>query len=76
MPTSSLLKEKKAVFLFEDFLRRTELSKLLGIPISSVQTLLDHRKISSVRVGMAVWIPKSELYRLIEEGFRPAKKDK
>jgi excisionase family DNA binding protein len=57
-----------------ELLRVSTFCDALGIKESTGRKWLLERRISSVKVGSRlVRIPKSELDRIIREGFRPAK---
>jgi excisionase family DNA binding protein len=46
----------------------------LGVTVACIRRWLLERKIASVRLGRLVRIPAEERDRLIEQGFRPAKR--
>ena len=45
----------------------------LGVTTACIRRWLLERKIACVKVGRLVRIPASQLDRIMEEGFRPAK---
>jgi excisionase family DNA binding protein len=48
-------------------------AKILGLSEKCVWRWIEHRKIGIVRLGRLVFVPESELVRIIEEGYQPAK---
>lgn len=58
----------------EKLLSVPEFAAALRVTVAAVRRWLLERKIASIRVGgRLVRIPASELDRIIEEGYRPAK---
>jgi excisionase family DNA binding protein len=53
-----------------------ETAEHLGLTISCLRAWLARRRIASVRLGRAVRIPFSEIERLIEEGYVPARPER
>jgi excisionase family DNA binding protein len=45
----------------------------LGVTVSAVRRWILERKVASVKIGRLVKLQRSEVARLIESGFRPAK---
>jgi excisionase family DNA binding protein len=64
-PMSTRLTEKKY--------RVAEAAKLLGQKETTTRDWILDRKIAVIRVGKTILIPESEIKRILEEGFRPAK---
>lgn len=50
-----------------------EFADALGVTVACIRRWLLERKVAHVKVGRLVRIPASELERIIEEGFRPAR---
>jgi excisionase family DNA binding protein len=49
-----------------------EFAEELGVTIACIRRWVLERRISTVKVGRRVKIPRSEAERIIEVGFRPA----
>jgi excisionase family DNA binding protein len=64
-PTSTMLAEPKY--------RVAEAAKMLGQEQSTTRKWILLRKIAVFRVGKTILIPESEIKRIMEDGFRPAK---
>lgn len=58
----------------KSLLRVNEFAALLDVSPACVRRWLLERKIASTRIGRLVRIPRDEAVRLIDWGFRPAKK--
>ena len=50
-----------------------EAAEALNLSQATIRAWLLHRKIGFVRLGRAVRIPDSEIYRILEEGTVPAR---
>jgi excisionase family DNA binding protein len=57
-------------------LRVGEFASILGVTPACVRRWLLERKISSTRIGRLVRIPSSEVQRIVDSGFRPARQQK
>jgi excisionase family DNA binding protein len=55
----------------KSLLRVTEFAALLDVTPACIRRWLLERKISSVRIGRLVRIPREEATQLIDHGFRP-----
>jgi excisionase family DNA binding protein len=53
-----------------------EAARYLGLTVSCLRAWILKRRIASVRLGRAVRIPYSEIERLIEEGYVPARPER
>jgi excisionase family DNA binding protein len=51
----------------------SEFAEALGVTVACIRRWLLERKIASIRVGRLVRLPESELQRIVQEGFRPAR---
>lgn len=58
----------------KSLLRVNEFAAILNVTPAAVRRWLLERKISSTRIGRLVRIPRDEATRLIETGFRPARR--
>lgn len=58
----------------KSLLRVNEFAAILNVTPACVRRWLLERKIASTRIGRLVRIPKDEAVRLVESGFRPARK--
>jgi excisionase family DNA binding protein len=58
----------------KSLLRVNEFAAILDVTPACVRRWLFERKIASTRIGRLVRIPRDEAIRLIESGFRPAKR--
>lgn len=54
-------------------LNQQEFGDELGIKVATVRAWVLRRKINAIRVGRAVRIPRTEVERLMKEGFTPAR---
>ena len=52
----------------------TQAASDLGLSVHTMRAWISQRRIGYVRLGRAVRIPESEVLRLLEEGFVPAKR--
>lgn len=43
-----------------------------GVPLNTVYAWIHTRRVASIRLGKRVFVPRSELERLVREGTRPA----
>jgi excisionase family DNA binding protein len=50
-----------------------EAAELLGKAENTMRNWIQFRKIAVYRVGGSILIPESEITRILEDGFRPAK---
>ena len=50
-----------------------EFAEDLGVTVACGRRWLLERKIASVKLGRLIRIPSTEVDRLVEEGFRPAR---
>jgi excisionase family DNA binding protein len=48
-------------------------AKILGLSEKCVWRWIELRKIGIIRVGRLVFIPESEIVRILERGYQPAK---
>ena len=55
-------------------LRVTRAAEELGVSIHTVRAWIAQRRIGHVRLGRAIRVPRSEVERLLEIGFVPAKR--
>jgi excisionase family DNA binding protein len=46
----------------------------LGVSVHTIRAWIAQRRIGHVRLGRSVRIPSSEIRRLLEEGFVPARR--
>lgn len=60
----------------ERFLTVSEFAATFAIKDSTVRSWLLRRKIARVKVGRAARIPESEVKRLIEQGYIPARPER
>ncbi len=58
----------------KSLLKVNEFAAELNVTPAAVRRWLLERKISSTRIGRLVRIPRDEATRLIDTGFRPARK--
>jgi excisionase family DNA binding protein len=54
-------------------LRVQEFAEILNVTTAAVRRWVLERKVCSTRLGRSVRIPRTEVTRLVEAGFRPAK---
>jgi excisionase family DNA binding protein len=64
-PMSTMLTEKKY--------KVREAAELLGCKVKTIRRWILFQKIAVYRIGRMVLIPESEIRRILEDGFRPAK---
>ena len=50
-----------------------EAAELLGKAENTMRNWIQFRKIAVIRIGGSIRIPESEITRILDEGFRPAK---
>jgi excisionase family DNA binding protein len=50
-----------------------EFAAAIGVTVACTRRWLLERKIASVKLGRLIRIPSTEVDRLVEEGFRPAR---
>lgn len=66
----------QTVMIDNDFLTPRELAKIIRFSEVGVRRLIAERRIAVVRIGRRVLVPRSELERLIEHGYRPARHER
>ncbi len=58
----------------EKLLKADEVAQILGVKVSTIRAWLLARRISKIRVGRrSIRVPSSEIQRIIDEGFVPAR---
>ncbi len=67
----------QVVFKDVKLLRTTQFAERIGVKDSTVRAWLLLGKIAKVKIGKrAVRIPETEIQRIIEEGYTPARKER
>ena len=51
----------------------TEFAEALGVTVACIRRWLLERKVAHVKCGRLVRIPREELDRIVQEGYRPAR---
>lgn len=70
------MEKKNDQNIHHDLLKLGEFCDPLKIKLATGRSWILKRRIAVVKIGRLVRIPKSELERIVKEGFRPAKIDR